>query len=123
MKSTLDDFQCHILCELDFHFNIFAVSGTRIYNDILDFNPKIPNYNFRFVPTPLSAGGVGMYIDEIMNYTVVERMRRFRLCGLNCNLQSKVILSVVSYIGNIISWIISRTILKKLLIAIALQEN
>ena len=61
------------LLELDFHFNIIAVTETRIYNDILDFNRNIPNYNFEFFPTPLSAGGVGMYIDETMNYTVIER--------------------------------------------------
>ena len=61
------------LLELDFHFNISAVTETRIYNDILDFNRNIPNYNFKFFPTPLSAGGVGMYIDERMNYTVIER--------------------------------------------------
>ena len=73
MKSNLDDFQYHILLELDFHFNIIAVTETRIYNDILDFNPNIPDYNFEFVPTPLSAGGVGMYIEETMNYAVIER--------------------------------------------------
>ena len=69
----MDDFQCHILLELDFHFNIIAMTETRIYNDILDFYPNIPNYNFEFVPTSLSAGGVGMYIDGKMNYTVIER--------------------------------------------------
>lgn len=39
------------------------------------FNSNIPNYNFEFAPTPvpLSAGGVGMYICETMNYTVIER--------------------------------------------------
>ena len=73
LRSNLDDFQCHILHELDFHFNIIAVTETRICDDILDFNPNIPNYNFEFVPTPLSAGGVGMYIEETMNYTVIER--------------------------------------------------
>ena len=89
------------------------MSETRVYNDILDFNPNIPNYNFEFVRTPLSAGGVGMYIDETMYYTVIERtskkMRHFRLCGLNCNFGSKVILSVASliFIGNIIPWIVS----------------
>ena len=42
---------------------------------MLDFNSNIPNYNFEFPPTPvpLSAGCVGMYIDETMNYTVIER--------------------------------------------------
>ena len=28
----------------------------------------IPNYNFEFVPTPLSAGGVGIYIDQRFKY-------------------------------------------------------
>ena len=46
VRSNLDDFQCHTLLELDFHFNIIAVTETRIYNDILDFSPNIPNYNF-----------------------------------------------------------------------------
>ena len=59
----------HILCKLDFNFNIIAVSETRIYNDILDFNPNIANHNFEFAPTPLCARGVGMYTDETMNYT------------------------------------------------------
>ena len=36
-------------------------------------NSNTLNYNFEFAPTPLSAGGVGMYIDETMNYTVIER--------------------------------------------------
>ena len=34
---------------------------------------NIPNYNFGFSSTPLSAGGVGVYVDEAMNYTVIER--------------------------------------------------
>ena len=70
LRSNLDDFQCHIL-ELDFHFNIIAATETRIYNDILDFNPNIPDYNFEFVPTPLSAGGVWMlhrWNNELYSY-------------------------------------------------------
>ena len=39
----------------------------------MDFNPAIPNYNFEYVSPPLSAGGVGMYIDEELKYTVVEK--------------------------------------------------
>jgi hypothetical protein len=34
----------------------------------------IPNYNFEFVPTPLNAGGVGMYIDNCLKYIVVENI-------------------------------------------------
>ena len=59
-------FNVIFLPELDFHFNIIEVSETRIYNDtgILDFNPNIPNYNFGFIPTPLSAGGVGLIVHR-----------------------------------------------------------
>ena len=45
VRSNLDNFYCHILLELDIHFNIIAVTETRIHNDILDFNPNIPNYS------------------------------------------------------------------------------
>ena len=45
-------------------FNVFGVTETKItnFNIPLDFDPSIPNYNFEYVPTPLSAGGGGMYI-------------------------------------------------------------
>ena len=39
----------------------------------LNFNPNIPGYKFEYVETPLSAGGVGMYIDETLNYRVIEK--------------------------------------------------
>ena len=29
---------------------------------------KIPGYSFEYVPTPLSSGGVGLFIDESLNY-------------------------------------------------------
>ena len=75
LKSNLENFQTHLLEELDFHFNIIGITGTRIKGEHgnLDFNPLIPNYNFEYVPTPLSAGGVGMYIDEQFKYTVIEK--------------------------------------------------
>ena len=39
----------------------------------MDFNPEIIGYNFEYVPTPLSAGGVGMYIDSDFQYTIIEK--------------------------------------------------
>lgn len=33
----------------------------------------IQNYNFKYVPTPLSAGGVGMYINEKFQYSVIDK--------------------------------------------------
>jgi len=61
--------------ELQLHFSVIGDTETKITNSNLplDFNPSIPNYRFEFVPTPLSAGGVGMYIHNDLNYTVIER--------------------------------------------------
>ena len=47
---------------------------TRITNaKEIDFNPNISGYSFEYVPTPLSAGGVAIYINENLDYTVIER--------------------------------------------------
>ena len=75
LRRNLENFQTHLLEELDFRFNIICITETGIKNEYanLDLNPAIPNYNFEYVSTPLSAGGVGMYIDEELKYTVVEK--------------------------------------------------
>lgn len=36
--------------------------------------PQLPGYAFEFVRTPLSAGGVGLFISETYNCDVVERV-------------------------------------------------
>ena len=76
--SNLEKFQTHLLEELDLHFNVIEISKTIIRNELgdLDFNPMILNYNFEYVPTPLSAGGVGMYIDQRFKYTVIEKISK-----------------------------------------------
>ena len=33
----------------------------------------MPGYNFEYVPTPLSAGGVGLFIDDSLDYVVLEK--------------------------------------------------
>ena len=74
LKRNLDQFQNHLLSELNFHFHIIAVTETRIYNeDIRHLNVTLANYNFEFVSTPLAAGGVGMYIDDTLPYKVIEK--------------------------------------------------
>ena len=75
LRRNLDNFQSHLLEELQLHFIVIGVTETKITNSNLplDFNPSIPNYRFEFVPTPLSAGGVGKYIHKDLNYTVIER--------------------------------------------------
>jgi exonuclease III len=60
------------LSELKFIFDIIGVSETRIAGDMpLTFNPDLGGYNFEYVPTPLSAGGVCMYIAYNINYSVI----------------------------------------------------
>lgn len=61
LKGNLENFQTHLLDELNYHFSVIGVTETRIRNaNSMDFNPEIPGYTFEYVPTPLSAGGVGM---------------------------------------------------------------
>ena len=36
--------------------------------------PELPGYCFEFVLTPLSAGGVGLFIDKNVKYRIVERV-------------------------------------------------
>ena len=63
-----------MLDELNFHFSVIGVTETRVRNaNSIDFNPEIPGYTFEYVPTPLLAGGVGMYIDSESRHTVLEK--------------------------------------------------
>ena len=74
MKHNLDDFQNHLMHELDLNFSIIGISETRIIDtSFLNFNPNIPGYNFEYVSTPLSTGGVGMYIDDNLDYKIIEK--------------------------------------------------
>ena len=34
----------------------------------------IPGYSFEYVRTPLSSGGVGLFIDDSLNYRVLEKI-------------------------------------------------
>ena len=75
LRRNLDNFQTHLLEELQLHFSVIGITETKITNSNLhlDFDPSIHNYRFEYVPTPLSAGGVDMYIHNDFNYTVIER--------------------------------------------------
>ena len=55
--------------------------------NFLTFNPDIPGYCFEYVPTPLSAGGVGMYIKEGISYKVIEKTSNQSFQGLWIELQ------------------------------------
>ena len=73
LKQNLENFQTHLLSELNHHFHVIGITETKIRDAHFTFNPTIDGYNFEYVPTPLSAGGVGMYIDTNLNYSVIEK--------------------------------------------------
>jgi len=63
------------LDELNFRFNIIGVTETKITNsNSVDCCPTTPGYNFEHIPTLLASGGVGMFIDETLNYKVLGRI-------------------------------------------------
>ena len=74
LRRNLENLQVHLLDELGHHFSVVGVSETKITKtSLLDFNPSIAGYEFEYVPTPLAAGGVAMYIKSDLNYTVIEK--------------------------------------------------
>ena len=75
LNRNLENLQTHILHKLDFHFNIIGVTETKITNVNSQMcTAIIPGYSFEYVPTPLSSGGVGLFIDESLNYRVLEKI-------------------------------------------------
>ena len=40
-----------------------------------DYNPNIPGYTFECAPTPLASGGLGLYINESLKYTFIEKKK------------------------------------------------
>ena len=75
LNRNLENLQTHILHELNFHFNIIGVSETKITNANSEMcMAKIPGYSFEYIPTPLSSGGVGLFIDELLNCRILEKI-------------------------------------------------
>ena len=74
LKRNLENVQVHLLDELDYNFSLIGVSETKINNlKDVDFDPHIPGYVFEHVPTPLASGNVGLYINDSLKYTVIEK--------------------------------------------------
>ena len=73
LNNNLEKLVTHYLENLDFHFNIIGNTETKITHTNQNFATKIPAYAFEHVPTPLASGGVGLFIDENLNYTVLEK--------------------------------------------------
>ena len=64
----------HLLDELNYSFSVIGVSETKISTvDSVNFDTSIPGYKFEYVSTPLSSGGVGMYVKDNLNYTIIDK--------------------------------------------------
>ena len=74
LSKNFENLQSYILDELGFNFNIIGITETKI-NDSNSESAEfsLPGYEFEFVPTPLAFGGVGMFIDETLHYTILEK--------------------------------------------------
>ena len=74
LRRNIDNLQVHLLDELDYQFSVIGITETKITNSSgLDFDARLSNYQFEYVPTPLSCGGVGMYINNCLKFKVLER--------------------------------------------------
>ena len=73
IRRNIDNFQTHLLDELNFQFSVIGLTETKISYANSDQNiPQLKGYNFEYVPTSLASGGVGMYISDTLNYMVLE---------------------------------------------------
>ena len=74
LSKNFENLQSSILDELGFNLNIIGITETKI-NDSNSESAEfsLPGYEFEFVPTPLAFGGVGMFIDETLHYTILEK--------------------------------------------------
>ena len=70
VNKNLEKLVSHYLENLDFHIDIIGITETKITHTNQNFATKIPAYAFEHVPTPLASGGVGLFSDENLNYTV-----------------------------------------------------
>lgn len=74
LNLNLEKLQTQLLDELEYSFDIIGITETKITNASLPLknNLNIPGYNFEYVPTPLASGGVGMYVNNRLKYSVIE---------------------------------------------------
>ena len=98
----LDEFQSHLLRELNYNFDVIGISETKITSSspASSLNLDIPGYKFEHVPTPLAFGGVGMYINEDLDFSIIEKTSNssFQALWIEINLQpSKNIVCGVIY--------------------------
>ena len=60
--------------ELDFHLDVIGISETTITNsNESNAHPSIQGYVFEDMPTPLASGDAALFVDQSLNYNVLEK--------------------------------------------------
>ena len=74
MTTSSENLQTLLLHEVDVHSNVIEVTETKLTNANSQMcTAHIPGYVFEYVPTPLASRGVGMFIDESLDYRILEK--------------------------------------------------
>ena len=74
LNRSLKNLQIQLLHEVRFHFNVIGVNETKITNANSQMcTAHIPGYVFEYIPAPLASVGVGMFIDESLDYRILEK--------------------------------------------------
>ena len=64
-----------LLDELDFHFDVISISETKITNsNESKAHLSISGYAFKHVPTLLASGGIALFVNQSLNYNVLEKI-------------------------------------------------
>ena len=74
LNHNLEKLQTNYLTKMDFKFDIIGLTETKITKTTCNVSFEIPGYFFEYVTTPLASGGVALFINEDLNYTVLERV-------------------------------------------------
>ena len=60
--------------ELDFHLDVIGISETTITNsNESNAHPSIQGYVFEHMPTPLASGDAALFVDQSLNYNVLQK--------------------------------------------------
>ena len=80
LNRNFEYFQTNLLDELDFHFDILGITDTetKIRNSNIEQMHTMLGYKFEYVATPLLFGGVGMFIKDSIEYTVLSLVHTVR---------------------------------------------
>ena len=74
LNRNLKNLQTQLLHEVHFLFNVIGVTETKFTNANSQMcTEHIPSYVVEYVPTPLASVGVGMFIDEWLDYRILEK--------------------------------------------------